>query len=115
MPAIAVVSKSGDRFSPKDPAGSEFFYFDFTKDLKPGELILSATVTAVSAIDGSDNSAAMVFGPAIVLNGAVVKQMIMGGTFGVPYRLTALAPTNQAQTLPLSGILNIGPEFGVVT
>lgn len=116
MAAVAVVSQSGDQFSPMDPSGVEFFYWDFTKELRPGETILSAVVVANSVVDGSDNSAAMVNGVAVVFNGNVVKQLIAGaGTLGVQYRLTAKAPTSLGQTLTLSGLLTIGPEFGVVT
>jgi hypothetical protein len=117
MTSVAVISQTGDRFSPLDPAGMEFFYWDFTRELKPGETIVSAVVVSNSAIDGSDNSAAMVSGSSIVMNGNVVKQMISGagGASGVPYVLKAKATTNIGQVLPLSGILNIGPEFGVVT
>lgn len=117
MAAVAVVSQSGDQFSPMDPSGVEFFYWDFTKELRPGESIMSAAVVANSVVDGSDNSAAMVSGVAAVLNGNVVKQLISGagGSLGVQYRLTAKAPTSLGQVLTLSGLLTIGPEFGVVT
>lgn len=120
MVAVAVVSQSGDAFSPKDADGSEFFYWDFTKDLKPGETIVSVVVVAISVADGTDNSAAMVVGDAVIMNGLVVKQLIAGGANGTQYRLTVKAtttfgPGSIGQVLPLSGLLTIGPEFGVVT
>jgi hypothetical protein len=116
MVAVAVVTQSGDAFSPMDPDGMEFFYWDFTKELKPGESVTSAAVVAISTVDGSDNSAAMVNGAAVIMNGMVVRQMIAGAsTPGVTYRLTAKGTTNLGQVLPLSGLLTIGPEFGVVT
>lgn len=100
-----------------DPSAVEFFYWDFTKELRPGETIVSAVVAANSVVDNSDNSAAMVNGVAVVFNGKVVKQLIAGagGTLGIQYRLTAKATTTLGQVLPLSGLLTIGPEFGVVT
>ena len=115
MPPIVVVSNHGGLFTPMDPAGKEFFYWDFTKNLKPGETVLSAVIVSNSMIDGADNSAAMVVGDSLVMNGTVVRQMIAGGTSGIPYRLTAVATTSLGQEIPLSGILPIGPDFGVVT
>lgn len=115
MPAVAVVAQSGDEFSPIDLGAMEFFYWTFAKKLKPGETILSAVVTATSVVDGSDNSTAMVLGVPSVFNGTVVKQMIVGvAPLGVRYRLTAEATTTLGQVIPLSGIVRVGPEYGVV-
>ena len=115
MPAVAVISQSGDEWSPKDADGSEFFYWDYTQVLKPGETITSVVVAAVSLADGSDNSTAMVSGAPVIMNGKVIKQLIAAGTTGLKYRLTAKATTTLGQVIPLSGILRIGPEFGVTT
>jgi hypothetical protein len=117
--AVAVVSKSGDKFAPKDPAGSEFFYWDFTNSLRPGEIVVSAVVTAHSVFLGADNSAAMVTGSALVMNGTVVRQQISAGDYGISYYLKCAATTSIAggigQVIPLTGILPIGGEFGVVS
>lgn len=121
MNAVAVVAQSGNEFSPKDPGASEFFFWDFTAELSPGETLVSAVVKATSQVDGSDNSAAMVPRSAIVLNGNVVKQLISAGTLATKYQLTAYGTTmvngdpSLGQVLPLSAILEIAAEFGVVT
>lgn len=117
MNAVAVVAAVGEcgiQFSPKDPGASEFFFWDFTLELSPGETLLSAVVKAISQIDSSDNSAAMVSGAAI-LNGNVVKQLIAAGTLKTKYLLTAYGTTSLGQVLPLSAVLEIAIEFGVVT
>jgi hypothetical protein len=112
--SIVVTSQTGTTFSPKDPAGVQFYGFDFTAWLASGEAVLSATVTASSEVDGSDSTLAMISGVATLVNSARVQQLVMGGQANVSYLLTCVALTSLGQTLPLSATLPVQTVFGVV-
>lgn len=109
------------QFSPKDPSGSQFYYWDFTAWLQPTEKVTSAVVTATNNQDGSDNTLAMVpsSSPPTILNNVVVRQLIAAGYTGDTYKMSAAAmtldtATGLIQELVLSALLPIGPVFGVM-
>lgn len=113
MSVVVVADQVGGSFSPKDPGGTNPFYWDFTSKLAVGETIISAVVTATSKLDQTDNSTAMVSGAA-TFAGPVVKQDIAAGVLGVTYTLKCSATTNLGNIYPLSADLPIAAVFGIV-
>ncbi len=86
-------------FDPKRPDEVEVFAFDFARVLSAGESISTAVVKAVQADDATEASVpGMVSGTAGV-DGAIVSQLVAGGTDGVTYTLLCTITTHQGQTI----------------
>jgi hypothetical protein len=87
-------------FSPKTPAGEEFFTLNFVRELAPNETILSAewTVAVMQGVDA--NPSAMLSGSPVIV-GTKVSQKLIGGVDGVQYCLTCVATTTGPQKIPL--------------
>lgn len=88
------------RFTPKTPAGEEFFTFNFVKELDAGETILSSVWT-ITVKDGVDPNASAMLSGSPTINGTKVTQKIIGGVDGVQYCLTCLATTSGPEKIPL--------------
>ena len=119
MTVVVAADSGAGMFSPKDPAGSEYYYWDFSNWLQPTESITSALVTSTNNVDNSDNTATMILEASTVLNNVVVRQKIAAGSSGQIYRMTADAitldsVTGLTQKLPLSALLPIEPVYGVM-
>ncbi len=119
MTVVVATDSGAGTFSPKDPTGSQYYYWDFTAWLQPTESVTSATVTATNNVDNSDNTARMILESSTVLNNVVVRQKIDSGYTGDVYRMTADAltldsVTGLTQKLSLSALLPIEPVFGVM-
>ena len=90
----------GRTFDPAQPAETDFFGFDFVKDLEEGELILSATF-ALAVVSGTDNAVAdRMVGDAKILD-TKCSQKISGLVAGVNYRIEATVTTNEERVLKL--------------
>lgn len=85
-------------FSSKTPAEDEYFGFDFTLRLATGETISSASFAIAIAVGADAGVAGMLSGSAVI-DGAIVKQLVIDGVAGVTYRLTATVVTSAGQTL----------------
>jgi hypothetical protein len=91
-------------FSAKDPRESIIVSMDFTKLLSAGESITSASTTSAAVISSDPNAGDMITGPTTV-TGNISSQRIEGGLSGVTYLLSAIAVTDQGNTIVLSGQL----------
>lgn len=86
-------------FDPKRPDEVEVFAWNFARALSAGETLAAAAVKAVLADDASEAAIpAMVTGSAGI-DGAVVSQLVAGGTDGTTYTLLYTVTTSQGQTL----------------
>lgn len=86
-------------FDPKRPDEVEVFAWNFARALASGETLETASVRAVLADDASEAAIpAMVSGGAGIA-GAVVSQLVGGGTDGTTYTLLCTVTTSQGQTL----------------
>ena len=79
-------------FSYKLTTENELFTFDFTNVLKTGELISSASCTAIVMSGTDSNPTAILFG-APIISGAQVSQRIYNGISEVTYRIEMTATT----------------------
>ena len=95
-----------DAFSYKLTTESELFGFDFSQVLTPGELILTATSTAI-VMNGTDpNPTAILIGsPGIT--GSKVNQRIAGGISEVTYRIIVTVTTSYSNTFSAVGDLPV--------
>jgi len=85
------------------------YTFDFTSALAVGETISTKTVTA-TVYSGTDASPSSVVSGSATSSGAVVSQLITGGTLGVLYELLCTITTSASQTLQQVGFLAIIPD-----
>lgn len=90
----------GRDFDPAEQPESEPFGFDFTRDTRSGEAIMSAAWT-VTPVFGSDPDAqTRVLGDA-AFSGVLTSQRIMGLLPGVRYKIEATVMTNFGNDLTL--------------
>lgn len=86
------------------------YLFPFISALAVGETISSQAVSC-TVFSGTDpNAAAMVTGPATVVNGTSVQQGIQGGVAGVIYSLNCVITTSLGQALGCAGLLAVLPN-----
>jgi hypothetical protein len=85
------------------------YTFDFASWLAAGETLTSATVTA-AVYAGVDASPSALISGSDSISGAVVTQLIIGGTAGVIYQIDCKAVTSASQTLVLTSRLAILTE-----
>lgn len=81
----------------KQPAESRLFSMDFTADLSPAEVLVTASCTAAP-------TGLTLTGPASV-NSKVAQQRIAGGTAGTRYKVTFVVTTSLGNTLEAEGYL----------
>lgn len=86
------------------------YKFDFTSLLAVGETISTQVCTA-TVYSGTDASPSSIISGAASSSGAVVSQLITGGTLGVLYELRCVITTSAGQTLVLAGYLAIIPDL----
>jgi hypothetical protein len=89
-------------FTAKDPAESIFYGIDFSALLGTGETISSATPAIRGLVMDDAGSAAMLSGPAVI-DGAMVKQLVIGGIAGNSYRLGITVVTTAGQVFVEAG------------
>ena len=87
----------------------KIYTFDFTSDLAVSETISTQTVTA-TVYSGTDASPSSVVSGSATASGAVVSQVITGGTLGVIYELICQITTSTSQTLRQIGFLAVVPD-----
>lgn len=93
-------------FSPKRPAESEVFTFDFTDLLGTNETLISATV-ASKVVNGTDAAYASMISGAAQISGKKVLQKIAAGVAGVYYELACTATTDTGQIMIVAGNLSV--------
>jgi len=93
----------------KTPAETKAVTFDASELLASGDSISAASVTILDAADQAQ--AAMVSGSASV-SGALITQMIAGGSDGQDYTLTLSITTADGETLSTSVLLKIRSATG---
>jgi len=80
--------------------------FDFTGQLRPGETLSWAVVTAV-VYSGQDPSSAPLISGVPRIEGAKVYQVLAGGVEGVVYELGCSGVTSTVRTLTAIGYLAV--------
>lgn len=100
---------SGTTFQPKRAGETRLLNFDFTSILAVGETLSTEVVTA-TVYSGVDAAPSAVISGAASASGAVVSQLVTGGTEGVVYNLTCTVTTSLSQALKMHGFLAIYPE-----
>lgn len=95
--------------SPKDPQSREFFTFDYTQDERlDGDSIVSATISMAVESGRDSNASAMLSGP-VIISGATVSQLVIGGLVNNVYTIKCLATTTNGQVLDACGSIAINP------
>lgn len=84
--------------------------FDFTSVLAASETISTKTVTN-AVYSGTDASPSSMVSGSASSSGAVVSQLIIGGTVGVIYAMTCTITTSASQTLLATGYLAVLPNL----
>lgn len=82
--------------------------FNFISKLALGETIISEAVIA-QVYTGTDPSPQAMVSGAAVIEGAIVKQSIIGGISGVIYQLFCIVTTSLGNTIQLAGFLAVVP------
>lgn len=85
---------------------TKLYEFDFSSQLAAGETISGKTVAAAT-YSGIDTSPSSLVSGSATNSGAVVSQMVTGGTLGVLYELTCTVVTSLSQTLQQKGYLAV--------
>lgn len=86
-------------FDPKRPDEVEVFAWDFSRALATGETLAAASVKVVLADDAAEVAIPAMVSGAAGIDGAVVSQLVAGGTDGATYTLLCTVTTSQGQTL----------------
>lgn len=89
-------------FDPLNPQGTEWFSYDFVRDLPAGVTITGAASTQAVVVEGTDATPNSILSGGATYNGTVVSQLITGGAGrvdGVQYAVTFRATTSDGQTL----------------
>lgn len=81
------------KFSSKDPEEIVELGFEFANIIETGETISSASFD-VSVLAGTDATPAAMLSGAVIIEGTVVSQKIIGGVDGCTYRIECTANTS---------------------
>lgn len=93
-------------FTAKDPGEAIYYGIDFAALLGVGETISSATAS-MRVTRGTDATPAAMLSGAAIIDGANVKQLIVGGTAGNVYQFGISIITNAGQTFVEAAPLQI--------
>jgi len=92
---------------PKPPESTEYFSLDLTRQLSKDDSIAAARC-AIEAMNGADPGAGDMLIGETTIDGSIVTQGVMGGTYGFRYRLIFTIETALGETLTLDGDFLVG-------